>query len=91
MFTQDLEAIDKLRSTAAHAQDPHASNIPKLQTYAAQLVWIGGKFPIDVCTPRLEERKIIIPRNIFLTIYFQIGVDFPWYPALGYNTSRPGP
>lgn len=65
MFTQDLEAIDKLRSTAAHAQDPHASNIPKLQTYAAQLVWIGGKFPVD------------------------IGVGFPWYPALGYNTSRP--
>lgn len=48
MFTQDLEAIDKLRSNAAHAQDPHASNIPKLQTYAAQLVWIGGKFPVDV-------------------------------------------
>lgn len=65
MFAKDLEAIDKLRSTAAHAQDPHASNIPKLQAYAAQLVWIGGKFPID------------------------IGVDFSWYPALGYNTNRP--
>ncbi|KAF2471550.1 BRO1-domain-containing protein [Lindgomyces ingoldianus] len=65
MFTKDLETIDKLRSTAIHAQDPHPSNIPKLQSYAAQLVWISGKFPID------------------------IGVDFPWYPALGYNTNRP--
>jgi programmed cell death 6-interacting protein len=65
MFTKDLEAIDKLRSTATHAQEPHPSNIPKLQQYAAQLVWISGKFPID------------------------IGVEFPWYPALGYNTNRP--
>ncbi|ORX92895.1 BRO1-like domain-domain-containing protein [Clohesyomyces aquaticus] len=65
MFTKDLEAIEKLRSTAIHAQDPHPSNIPKLQSYAAQLVWISGKFPVD------------------------IGVDFPWYPALGYNTNRP--
>lgn len=65
MFAKDLEAIDKLRSTAIHAQEPHHSNIPKLQTYAATLVWISGKFPID------------------------LGVEFPWYPALGYNTGRP--
>lgn len=65
MFTKDLETIEKMRSTAIHAQEPHPSNIPKLQSYAAQLVWISGKFPID------------------------IGVEFPWYPALGYNTSRP--
>ncbi|KAF2490964.1 BRO1-domain-containing protein [Lophium mytilinum] len=65
MFKEDLETIDKLRSTAAHAQDAHNSNIPKLQAYAAQLVFLGGKFPID------------------------IGVDFSWYPALGYNTNRP--
>ncbi|PSN64040.1 pH-response regulator protein-like protein palA/RIM20 [Corynespora cassiicola Philippines] len=65
MFTKDLETIEKLRSTAIHAQEPHPSNIPKLLAYAAQLVWISGKFPID------------------------IGVEFPWYPALGYNTSRP--
>lgn len=65
MFTKDLESIDKLRSTATHAQEPHPSNIPKLHAYAAQLVWISGKFPID------------------------LGVEFPWYPALGYNTARP--
>ena len=65
MFTQDLEKIEKLRSQATHAQEPHPSNIPKLQQYAAQLVWLSGKFPID------------------------IGVEFPWYPALGYNTNRP--
>jgi programmed cell death 6-interacting protein len=65
MFTKDLETIEKMRATAIHAQEPHPSNLPKLQAYAAQLVWISGKFPIDV------------------------GVEFPWYPALGYNTSRP--
>jgi len=65
LFTRDLSAISALRATAIHAQDPHASNVPKLQAYAAQLVWLGGKFPVD------------------------IGVEFPWYPALGYNTARP--
>lgn len=65
MFKDDLETIEKLRSTAIHAQEPHPSNTPKLQQYAAQLVWLSGKFPVDV------------------------GVEFPWYPALGYNTSRP--
>ncbi|CAI6338206.1 unnamed protein product [Periconia digitata] len=64
LFAKDLETIEKLRSTAIHAQEPHPSHIPKLQSYAAQLVWISGKFPID------------------------IGVEFPWYPALGYNTGR---
>lgn len=65
MFTSDLETIEKLRSIAIHAQEPHPSNIPKLQQYAAQLIWMSGKFPID------------------------IGVEFPWYPALGYNITRP--
>jgi programmed cell death 6-interacting protein len=65
MFTADLDMIEKLRSTAIHAQEPHPSHIPQLQRYAAQLVWLSGKFPVD------------------------IGVEFPWYPALGYNTGRP--
>ncbi|USP76568.1 pH-response regulator protein palA/RIM20 [Curvularia clavata] len=65
MFTKDIETIERLRSVAIHAQEAHPSNIPKLQQYAAQLIWLSGKFPID------------------------IGVEFPWYPALGYNTSRP--
>ncbi|KAL5120499.1 pH-response regulator protein palA/rim20 [Pleosporales sp. CAS-2024a] len=65
MFAHDLEKVEKLRSQATHAQEPHPSNIPKLQQYAAQLVWLSGKFPVD------------------------IGVEFPWYPALGYNTNRP--
>jgi programmed cell death 6-interacting protein len=64
MFKADLAAIDELRYGAAHAQEPHASGIKKLQAYAAQLVWIGGKFPLD------------------------IGVEFSWYPALGYNTQH---
>lgn len=65
MFIQDMEAIDKLRTDAVNTLEPHISGIRKLTAYAAQLVWIGGKFPID------------------------IGVDFSWYPALGFNTQRP--
>ncbi|KAH7120210.1 BRO1-like domain-containing protein [Dactylonectria estremocensis] len=65
MFKQDLEVIDNLRRDAVNVREPHPSGIKKLQTYAAQLVWVGGKFPID------------------------IGADFSWYPALGYNTERP--
>ena len=64
MFVRDMEAIDKLRADAVNSLEAHVSGIRKLTDYAAQLVWIGGKFPID------------------------IGVDFTWYPALGFNTQR---
>ncbi|KAK8435982.1 BRO1-like domain-containing protein [Phyllosticta citricarpa] len=47
MFTADLDAIDSLRSSAINSIEPHASGVRKLQAYAAQLVWIGGKFPVD--------------------------------------------
>ena len=47
----DLEAIDKLRADAVNSLDPHISGIKKLTAYAAQLVWMGGKFPIDVSSP----------------------------------------
>ncbi|TIC97966.1 pH-response regulator protein palA/prr-1 [Colletotrichum higginsianum] len=65
MFRQDLEVIDALRRDAVNVREPHPSGIKKLQAYAGQLAWIGGKFPID------------------------IGAEFTWYPALGYNTERP--
>ncbi|KAI9687650.1 MAG: pH-response regulator protein palA/rim20 [Bogoriella megaspora] len=65
MFATDLEEVDRLRSSAVHALEPHSSGVRKIQAYAAQLVWMGGKFPID------------------------IGADFTWYTALGYNTSNP--
>jgi len=65
MFKNDLEVIDDLRRDAVNVREPHASGITKLTKYAAQLVWIGGKFPID------------------------IGAEFSWYPALGYNVDRP--
>lgn len=48
MFRQDLEVIDSLRRDAVNVREPHQSNIKTLQAYAAQLVWVGGKFPIDV-------------------------------------------
>lgn len=65
MFRQDLEVIDALRRDAINVREPHQSGVARLQAYAGQLVWIGGKFPID------------------------IGADFTWYSALGYNTERP--
>lgn len=55
MFSHDLEAIDSLRRDAVNLMEPHPSGIKKLQTYAAQLVWIGGKFPIDVGVSRAWE------------------------------------
>lgn len=65
MFKTDLDTIDQVRSNAVNALEAHISGVQKLTLYAAQLVWIGGKFPID------------------------IGVDFTWYPALGFNTQNP--
>lgn len=50
-FAVDLQAIDNLRRDAVNALEPHASGIRKLQQYAAQLVWMSGKFPVDVCIP----------------------------------------
>lgn len=65
MFTEDLEAIDRTRREAVTVQEPHAAGIARLQAYAAQLAWMGSKFPVD------------------------IGVDFIWYPSLGYNLTTP--
>jgi len=65
MFREDLQLVDQMREEAIAVQEPHISGINRLTAYAAQLRWIGGKFPID------------------------IGVDFPWYPALGFNTATP--
>ncbi|KAI1821070.1 pH-response regulator protein palA/RIM20 [Xylaria intraflava] len=48
MFRQDLDVIDALRKDAVNVHEPHPSGIRKLQAYAAQLVWISGKFPIDI-------------------------------------------
>ncbi|KAJ5281417.1 hypothetical protein N7478_006789 [Penicillium angulare] len=65
MFAEDLLSIDRLRSEAVNVQEPHFSGVIRLIMYAAQLKWLGGKFPVDV------------------------GVDFAWYPAFGFNTTRP--
>jgi programmed cell death 6-interacting protein len=50
MFKQDLEVIDSLRREAINVREPHVSGLKKIAAYAAQLVWMGGKFPIDVRT-----------------------------------------
>uniref|UniRef100_A0A093W407 pH-response regulator protein palA/RIM20 n=1 Tax=Talaromyces marneffei PM1 TaxID=1077442 RepID=A0A093W407_TALMA len=65
MFADDLLILDRLRSEAVNVQEPHVRGISRLVAYAAQLKWLGGKFPVDV------------------------GVDFSWYPAFGFNTTRP--
>ncbi|KAL2014918.1 hypothetical protein VTK56DRAFT_6826 [Thermocarpiscus australiensis] len=48
MFRHDLEVVDALRRDAINVREPHPSGIKRLQMYAAQLVWMGGKFPIDI-------------------------------------------
>lgn len=48
MFRHDLEVVDALRRDATNVREAHPSGVKKLQAYAAQLVWISGKFPIDV-------------------------------------------
>lgn len=48
MFRQDLDVVDALRRDAVNVREPHPSGVKKLQAYAAQLVWMSGKFPIDV-------------------------------------------
>lgn len=48
MFRQDLQVIDELRRNAINVREPHPSGIRDLEAYAAHLVWMSGKFPIDV-------------------------------------------
>ena len=48
MFAEDLLVIDGLRTDAMNVREPHVSGISRLVVYAAQLKWMGGKFPIDV-------------------------------------------
>ena len=57
MFQHDLETIDRLRAEAVTTLEPHVSGIKKLGAYAAQLVWIGGKFPIDVSYPGPDHTR----------------------------------
>ena len=47
-FKRDLELVDQLRKDAVNALEAHPTALRKLQSYAAQLVWMGGKFPVDV-------------------------------------------
>ncbi|KAI7354763.1 BRO1-domain-containing protein [Hortaea werneckii] len=47
-FQHDLEIIDQLRKDAVASLEAHSSGVRKLQGYAAQLVWMGGKFPVDI-------------------------------------------
>ncbi|KAF2863983.1 BRO1-domain-containing protein [Piedraia hortae CBS 480.64] len=47
-FSADLRAIDVLRKEAVNATEPHTGGLHKLQEYAAQLVWMSGKIPVDL-------------------------------------------
>jgi len=48
MFKEDLTVIDRLRTDAVTSLEAHASGVRKLAGYATQVVWVGGKFPVDV-------------------------------------------
>ena len=48
MFKADLVAIDELRKEAVNVVEPHSSGIRKIEKYAAQLVFMFGKFPVDL-------------------------------------------
>lgn len=90
MFRQDLEVIDNLRRDAINVREPHQSGIKRLQMYAAQLMWMGGKFPIDV-SPSLPLSLLMsrLAQADNAVVPVQIGADFTWWPALGYHTDRP--
>lgn len=59
MFRHDLEVIDSLRRDAVNVREAHPSGIKKLEAYASQLAWIGGKFPIDVSNLPLWHLDLI--------------------------------
>lgn len=68
MFADDLLIIDRLRTEAINVKEPHVSGISRLVTYAAQLKWLGGKFPVDVRILSLFNHSLIneqaVNRNI---------------------------
>lgn len=63
MFAEDLLIINRLRAEAVNVQEPHVSGVSRLVTYAAQLKWLGGKFPIDV-----RKRKTFLFWSFILVI-----------------------
>ena len=60
MFQHDLGVIESLRREAVNVREAHVSGIKKLQIYAGQLVWMSGKFPIDVSTCALMNPETSI-------------------------------
>lgn len=73
MFADDLLIIDRLRAEAVNVQEPHVSGISRLVTYAAQLKWLGGKFPIDVrASPETSNVEPVQTQEARLYIYIYI-------------------
>jgi hypothetical protein len=71
MFRNDLEVIDALRRDAVNIREPHPAGATKLQGYAAQLAWIGGKFPIDVSALRSWKKVFVwdaLPRAMLKVV-----------------------
>jgi hypothetical protein len=58
MFTDDLMILDRLRTEAINVHEPHISGISRLVTYAAQLKWLGGKFPVDVSARWTWQKRV---------------------------------
>lgn len=62
MFAEDLLIIERLRNEAINVQEPHVSGVSRLVTYAAQLKWLGGKFPVDVSRLMMQRDKVNMSR-----------------------------
>ncbi|KAL9585635.1 MAG: hypothetical protein Q9212_001418 [Teloschistes hypoglaucus] len=78
MFKKDLETIDYMRTHAVNSIEAHVSGISKVTLYAAQLVWMGGKFPIDVRMPESQNNLRFELANILFNLaalYTQLAVS----------------
>ncbi|KAB8606209.1 hypothetical protein FH972_025840 [Carpinus fangiana] len=95
VMLKDLAEVEALRTAAVTSTDPHPSGIKKIQAYAAQLVWMGGKFPIDIGTdftwyPSLgyDTSKPMSQNNIrfeLANVLFNLGA---LYCQLAVNSNR---
>ncbi|CAF9914407.1 pH-response regulator protein palA/rim20 [Imshaugia aleurites] len=75
MFIRDMDAIEKMRTDAVNTIEAHTSGIRKLTAYAAQLVWMGGKFPIDVLSQNNLRFELVNVLFNLASLYSQLAVS----------------
>lgn len=47
-FRDDLQEIDALRNAATSSLEAHSTYLDRIHQYAAQLIWLTSKFPVDI-------------------------------------------